>query len=53
MHAGWPPVISTLIGLSSFLSLQAGMDVLGLQGKSKAWLVRAITHPGLSMLSPS
>lgn len=50
-HVGWPPVISTLSGLSSLLSLQ-GVEVTGLQGKSRAGLLRAITHPGLSTLSP-
>lgn len=49
---GWPPVISTLSGLSSLLSLQ-GVELLGLQRKSRAGLVRTITHPGLSTLTPS
>lgn len=53
MHAGWPPVISTPMGLSSLLSLQEGVEVLGLQGRSGAGLVRAITRPGLFTLNPS
>lgn len=40
MHADWPPVISSLIGLSSLLSLQAGVEVPGLQGKSGTGLVK-------------
>lgn len=37
----------------SLLSLQAGMEVQGLQGMLRAALVCAITHLGLSPLRPS